>query len=145
MFLLLFEKLSKQMNKKMQTWRWILLCCCLLEGQDRVPRLCSACPSAQRGEKSRCRAGFIWVPRERRAPCASAAQSPGAAAEPGAGGAVPGVGEGPVPPEASHAGILGVLRTRCGAPAVLQGAAPCRLPHLCSAGSRGWRLLRARR
>lgn len=37
MFLLLFVQLNKQKNNKTQTLHSVLLCCCLLEGQDRVP------------------------------------------------------------------------------------------------------------
>lgn len=67
MFLLLFVRLNKQKNNKMQTLHSMLLCCCLLEGQDRVPHLCSACASVQGverapvfpGARSRCGSRFV--------------------------------------------------------------------------------------
>lgn len=55
-----------------------------------------------------------------------------------------GLAETLVLPDSSCTGISGVLRTHSGAPAVLQGAVPCQLPHLCPAESWGQRLLGAR-
>lgn len=55
-----------------------------------------------------------------------------------------GLAERPVLPDSSCTGISGVPHTHSRAPAVLQGAVPCQLPHLRSAESRGQWLLRAR-
>lgn len=141
MFLLLFVQLNKQKNNSTQTLHSMLLCCCLLQGQDGVPRLCSACLSVQGDEKApvcpelgpAVAAGLLWVPRQPRAACASAAQAPGAAAEPGAGRAVLGAGEWPVLPEPSRTEISGVLRTHSGGSSCATGscALPTSPPLLC--------------
>lgn len=48
MFLLLFVQLNEQKNNKMQTFRWVLLYCCLQEGQGRAP-LSGCLPTGLKG------------------------------------------------------------------------------------------------
>lgn len=86
MFLLLFVQLNEQKNNKMQTLRWMLLYCCLQEGQGRVP-LSGHLPMGLKGSTeprtwSHMGSGFaLGADRAQSSLCSGAATEPNAAGQ----------------------------------------------------------------